>query len=80
MATTWLTCTRESFYLNIFWSSEKKPKYHQYKYKIKDAFHRHEPLWTMYESKWGRRLGKTLAELKKLRKAGHSYVDCCDPV
>lgn len=34
----------------------------------------------MYESKWGRRLGKTLAELKKFRKAGYSYVDCCDPV
>lgn len=37
MATTWLTCTRESFYLNIFWSSEKN-KYHQYKFKIKDLF------------------------------------------
>lgn len=59
---------------------KKNNKYHQYKYKIKDAFHRQEPLWTMYESKWGRRLGKTLAELKKLRKAGHSSVDCCDPV
>lgn len=57
-----------------------KTKYHQYKYKIKAAFYRQEPLWTMYESKWGRRLGKTLAELKKFRKAGYSYVDCCDPV
>lgn len=57
-----------------------KTKYHQYKYKIKAAFYREEPLWTMYESKWGRRLGKTLAELKKFRKAGYSYVDCCDPV
>lgn len=57
-----------------------KTKYHQYKYKIKAAFHRQEPLWTMYESKWGGRLGKSLAELKKFRKAGHSYMDNCDPV
>lgn len=57
-----------------------KTTYHQYKYKIKAAFYREEPLWTMNKSKWGRRLGKTLAELKKNRKAGNSYVDCYDPV
>lgn len=57
-----------------------KTQYHQYKYKIKAAFYREEPLWTMYESKWGTRLGKTLSEFKKFRKAGYSYVDCCDPI
>lgn len=57
-----------------------KTKYNQYKYKIKAAFYRDEPLWTLYESKWGTRLGKTLLDLKKFRKAGYSYVDCCDPI
>lgn len=57
-----------------------KTQYNQYKYKIKAAFYRQEPMWTMYESKWGNRLGKTLMELKKFRRAGYSYVDCCDPI
>lgn len=57
-----------------------KTKYNQYKYKIKAAFYRDEPLWTLYESKWGTRLGKTLLDLKKFRKAGYNYVDCCDPI
>lgn len=78
MEIAWLICTRESFCLNIF--SFGKNKYHQYMYKIKAAIYREELMWTIYDSKWGRRLGKTLMELKKNRKAGYSNVDNCDPI
>lgn len=57
-----------------------KSKYHEYKYKIKASFHREEDLWTMYESKWGRKLKQTLSDLKTLRKRGYDYVCCCEPI
>lgn len=57
-----------------------KSKYHEYKYKIKASFHREEDLWTMYESKWDRKLKQTLADLKTLRKRGYDYVCCCEPI
>lgn len=57
-----------------------KNRYNQYKYKIKAVFYHHEPMWTMYELKWGKRLGKTLLELKKFKRSGYTYVDCCDPI
>lgn len=56
-----------------------KSKYHEYKYKIK-ASHREEDLWTMYESKWDRKLKQTLSDLKTLRKRGYDYVCCCEPI
>lgn len=57
-----------------------KSKYHEYKYKIKASFHREEDLWTMYESKWDRKLKQTLSDLKTLRKRGYDYVCCCEPI
>lgn len=57
-----------------------KSKYHDYKYKIKASFHREEDLWTMYESKWDRKLKQTLSDLKTLRKRGYDYVCCCEPI
>lgn len=57
-----------------------KSKYHGYKYKIKASFHREEDLWTMYESKWDRKLKHTLSDLKTLRKRGYDYVCCCEPI
>lgn len=57
-----------------------KSKYHEYKYKIKASFHREEDLWTMYESKWDRKLKQTLSDLKTLRKRGFDYVCCCEPI
>lgn len=57
-----------------------KSKYHEYKYKIKASFHREEDLWTMYESKWDRKLKQTLSDLKTLRKRGYDYVYCCEPI
>lgn len=57
-----------------------KSKYHGYKYKIKASFHREEDLWTMYESKWDRKLKQTLSDLKTLRKRGYDYVCCCEPI
>lgn len=57
-----------------------KSKYHEYKYKIKASFHREEDLWTLYESKWDRKLKQTLSDLKTLRKRGYDYVCCCEPI
>lgn len=57
-----------------------KSKYHEYKYKIKASFHREGDLWTMYESKWDRKLKQTLSDLKTLRKRGYDYVCCCEPI